>query len=308
MRASWCAALVASVAWLAPMSGRAEEALPKVAVGFIAAGDFIPLFVAAEKGQFRAHGVDVVPTPVQYANTVPAALVSGSIQIGMTTLPIFAQAREGGLDLVAIAGMTRDNRSNPQLSLLVRPGSPIHAARDLEGRKVAVPGVNSLFDTVLMHWIGQEGGDYKKVTFLEVPMPQLTDVLRGGSVDAIAVIDPFRAKAIADGTAVKLSDFLVATRDDQPLAFWIAPRAWAEQNHAAVTAFRAGLADGLASVTANPGEAREIGAKYLRGQKPAAFPNWSLAMTPDDLLFEAGLETELGVLREKFDAQAAVFK
>ena len=148
----------------------------------------------------------------------------------------------------------------------------------------------------------------RKVTFVEVPMPQLTDVLRGGSVDAIAVIDPFRARSLGDGSAVKVADFLAELHDPSPLAFWIARAEWARANRPVVEAYRRALAAALVFIAANPDETRDIGAKYLHGQRVARFSTWSLALTPEDLVYEAGIETELGLLREKFDAQAAVLK
>ena len=308
-RAALALAGLSLAAPLLPGLARAQAAPTKLRVGYIAAAaDFIPIFVAADKGMFSAQGLDVTLQPVQYATNVPAALVAGSIEIGMTTAPIFAQAREGGLDLLAISGLTLETRANPQLSLLVRKDSPIRTAKDLEGHKVAVPGLNSLFDTALMRWIDTHGGDHRKVTFVEVPMPQLTDVLRGGSVDAIAVIDPFRARSLGDGSAVKVADFLAELHDPSPLAFWIARAEWARANRPVVEAYRRALAAALVFIAANPDETRDIGAKYLHGQRVARFSTWSLALTPEDLVYEAGIETELGLLREKFDAQAAVLK
>ena len=289
----------------APIAAHSET---KVAAGFVMAGDFIPLFVAADQGFMKNHGLDVTPTPVQYATNAPAALNAGSIQIGMTTVPIFAQARQGGLDLVAICGLSWETRANPQLSLLVRPNSGIKTAKDLEGRKVAVPGLNSLFDIAAQKWVQVNGADRKKVNFVEVPMPQLTDVLRGGSVDAIAVIDPFRAKALSDGTAVKLADYLADMRDNQPLAFWIAERGWVEKNKAAIPAYCAAMDDALAWIGTHPEETRQIGAKWLHGQVIQNFANWSTQLSPEDLALQIDIAHEMGFLTEPFNLQAAVWK
>ena len=298
--------ILASLLLLALHRPAGAQAQP-VTVSFIpGAADFIPLFVGADKGIFKAAGIDVVPTPVQFAANVPAAMFADSIDIGMNTLPIFAQARENGIDLIGIAGLSRDTRANPQLSLLVKTGSPIHTAHDLEGRKIAVPGLNSLFDIALMRWIDDHGADHRRVTFLEIPMPQLADVLRAGSVDAVALIDPFRAKAVADGTAVILSNYLDDLRDDQPLGFWVVRANWATAHKPLIAAFRRGLADSIAYIAAHPDEARQIGAKYLHGQVVQKFANWFTVLTPADLDYEASIAKDLGFLPDRLDTRAAV--
>jgi NitT/TauT family transport system substrate-binding protein len=285
----------------------AVYAQTKIAAGYIPSTDILPLFVGVQEGIFQRHGLDVTPTPEQYATNGPAALIAGSIQVAMSTTPIFSQAREGGLDLVAICGLSWENRSNPQLSMLVRAGSDIKTAKDLEGHKVAVPGLNSLFDITATKWIDESGGDHKKVTFVEVPMPQLADVLRGGSVDAIAVIDPFRARALANG-ATRLANYLADIKDNQPLAFWIAQRDWAEAHRDAIPAWRDSMKEAMEWIAAHPDEARALGSKYLHGQVIQNFANWSTAMSPDDLALEVQIAQQEGYMQQPFDTQAAVFK
>ena len=84
-----------------------SQALPKITVGLGPAVDFLPAFVARDKGIFEKHGIDVtlliVPTP----SVVPPMLVSQSVQIAYATPPNLLLADEGGLDLVAIEGAAR---------------------------------------------------------------------------------------------------------------------------------------------------------------------------------------------------------
>src|SRR3990170_4164743 len=101
--------------WLSALSGTAlcfgslalsEEACAqtKVTVGYTAAGDFLPVFVAKEKGYFDKRNLDVTLTRISLASTIPAALVANSVQIGTGTGPGLLQAVEGGLDLLAVSG------------------------------------------------------------------------------------------------------------------------------------------------------------------------------------------------------------
>ena len=85
------------------MSG--ARAADKISVGYIPVDDFIPNFIAVDKGFYAKHGLDVNLVIIPLATNVPAALFSGTLQIGMSTTPIFMQARESGIDLAAFAGI-----------------------------------------------------------------------------------------------------------------------------------------------------------------------------------------------------------
>lgn len=304
MRAS---AVLGALGLIALAMGGARAA-DKISVGYIPVDDFIPNFIAVDKGFYAKHGLDVNLVIIPLATNVPAALFSGTLQIGMSTTPIFMQARESGIDLAAFAGIASDKRSNPRLSLLARKGSGIHSAKDLEGKKVAVPGLNSLFDIALRKWVKMNGGDPKKVTFVEARMPLLVDVLRTGNVDAIAVLDPFRAKALADGTAEKVADYFTQMQDDQIMAFWIVSRAWGEKNRKLVDAYKAAMVEAVAFAQNNREETKAIGTKHLKVPIGTSLPNWTTALTPADLKYQADFQHELGFLKKPVDVSNVMLK
>ena len=71
----------------------------KVAIGYPPATDFLAVYVAKEKGIFAKHNIDATLVKIPVVSNIPSAVVSGSIQIGMTTMPVVLQAVDGGLDL-----------------------------------------------------------------------------------------------------------------------------------------------------------------------------------------------------------------
>ena len=160
----------------------------KIAMGLVLVNpECITAFVGKEEGIFAKHGLDVQMVPVPLISTLPAALVSQSIQIAAVTATTLVQAVDSGLDLVAIAGSsTTARRSAMSLGVIVHPDSPVRSAKDLIGKKVAVPGFVSFMDLMTREWFVQNGVDVKQVNFVEVAQPNLPDVLRTKSVDAIA--------------------------------------------------------------------------------------------------------------------------
>lgn len=279
----------------------------KVTVGYTAAGDFTPVFVAKEKGYFDKRGLDVTMTRIALASTVPAALMANSVQIGTGTGPGLLQAAEGGLDLVAVSGAARQLRANATVSVVARKGVTIASPAEFKGKKVGVPGLNSVIDVVFRKWLKNYGVAVEGVTLVEAPFPQMNDMLRGGMLDAVAVLEPFRAKILADGNGEKVADYFSDVKDGMIFGFWIATRAWADANPAAVKAFREASAEAIAYIKANPDDAKVIEAKYL-GVKFPGFSSFDVEIKPEDLQAYADIGTDLGLLRKKVDAARLIAK
>jgi sulfonate transport system substrate-binding protein len=95
-------------------------------------------------------------------------------------------------------------------SLVVGRTSHIAQARDLRGRKVAVPGVSNTQDVALRAWLqdnglraGDQGGD---VAVVEVDNPAVARLLRDGDVDAAWMPEPYPTYLEARGIADVLVD------------------------------------------------------------------------------------------------------
>jgi NitT/TauT family transport system substrate-binding protein len=121
----------------------------KITIGYPPATDFLAVYVAKDKGLFEKHNIDATVTRLPVVTNIPSAIVSGSVQIGMTTVPVLLQAVDGGLDFVVIAGAARHTKASPFISLLARNEVKIAKPEDLAGKKVGVPGINSVIDVML---------------------------------------------------------------------------------------------------------------------------------------------------------------
>ncbi|WP_137046354.1 ABC transporter substrate-binding protein [Pseudolabrys sp. FHR47] len=279
----------------------------KISVGYIPAMDFLPAFVAKEQGLFEKNGLDVTLKPIVLASNVASAMTAGDVQIGLGTGPNMMMANEGGLDLVAVYGLTRDTKQNPIVGLIARKGSGIKTAADLVGKKIAVPGLNSVVHIFAMEWVAKNGVNPNKVTFIELPLPQMGSVLKGGLVDAIAVIEPFRGGILRDPDSVLVANIASDLRDNMMMGYWQSLRSWAKANPGAVKAFRASMDQGLAFIQQNPEEAKKIAGKYLR-VVPPTFPVWQFKQTADDFQYQADISRELGFLKKPVDANALIWK
>jgi NitT/TauT family transport system substrate-binding protein len=277
--------------------GASAAELQKISVGYVPVADFAPLFVAKDKGFFEKHGLDVTLTKILLASNVPGALVAGSLDIGMGTPPMLLVTNESGLDFQAIAAVSRLKKEHPFVSLIARPQANIKEAADLKGKKLGVPGFNSSMDITFRKWLMDRNVKPSDVNFVEAIFPQMHDLLAGGQLDAAIVLEPFRSLILKDGTGVNVRDFFGDLSPDAIAAIWMAKRDWIAAHPDIVSGFRAGLSEGIADLQANPPEFEQIQMKYLGFASPAK-PDWSLAISNEDLAFFADVSKQVGLIHQ----------
>ena len=290
-----------------PVAARAARAapLPKIAIGFPVSDDFVPATVARDLGLFTAQGVDVGITIVPLISNIPAALLSGSLQIGATTGPTLLQARENGLALVAVCGMSHLTPDHQLVSLVVGKQSGITKPADLIGKKIAVPGLNSLLDLLLRRWMVDHQLDPKKVVLIEATFPSMADLLRTGQVDAAIMKEPTRSSALHSGAGTRFVDYPGQVRPDVLNTFWIAERGWAMANPDAVRGFRAGIEAGIAAYEKDPHGGRVIEQRYFKAPE-GMMPHFSTHMTAEDLAFMQEISMQFGLLDHRADTAAMI--
>jgi len=277
----------------------------KVTIGYPPATDFLPVYVAKDKGFFDKHNIDATPTRLPVVTNIPSAIVSGSVQIGMTTVPVLLQAVDGGLDFVIIAGAAHHTKAGPFISLLARKDVKIEKPEDLAGKKVGVPGINSVIDVMLRKWLINNKVTLNRVTVIEAPLPQLPDLLKVGTVDLVAIVEPFRTRITASDIGYVAAEYFGEVDADVLVSAWMATGDWAKKNPETIKSFRAAIDDGLAFIRANPDEAKEIEKKYIGFNSPR-FPTFENKAKPDDLKVFINIGKELGLYRTALDPQKLV--
>jgi NitT/TauT family transport system substrate-binding protein len=278
------------------LAGADANAQTSVTFGFTAGGDALPVFVAKEEGLFEKAGLRVELQ--RLANTalgVPA-IASQSIQLSQLTAPVFLQAREAGLDLVATSGLTLygDDITAGAVTL---PDSPIKRAADFSGKTVAVAGLRGTTQVLFTKWLMQQNVDPKSVKFVEATFSVMLDLLKSRKVDAALLGGPIFSRAVNSGTVRLAGPFFQETAQGQILNLVAATKQWADANKTALAAFRTSMEAGAQIAQRDPAKARSYLAKYL-------------ALTPDvakevDLpkahfeLSEAKLKWWIDILREQ---------
>ena len=279
----------------------------KVVMGYATASDYLAIFVAKEKGSFARRNIDAELSRVPIITNVPPALISGSMQLGVATMPGLLQAVDGGLDLVLVAGAARHIKERPTISLVARKDLKIEKPADLEGRKVGVSGLNNVMDMFLRKWMRKAGADDRKVTLIEVQIPQIPDMIRNGTIDAATAVEPIRSAVAASGAGNIVAEFFADVNPDVLVSGWIATGNYARENPAIVKGFREAVDEALVYIDTNPADLRDIEKKYLGFNAPR-WPKFSNAAADADLKVFLDIGKELGVYRTAIDPAKVVWK
>lgn len=267
------AALLRGAALLGAMAVPAlpARAATKIAYGYSAVSDFATLFLATDEGLFGKRGLEVEPKFIPINSTIPAAIESGSLQMGGPTPTGFLQAVHGGLDHVVIGGGGVLSKTYTELGLVARAGAGIRSAQDCVGKKIGVPGLGALLHVAFRQWLKINGVDAGGVNFIESAFPQHADMIRGGTVDAVVTGGPFMTRIVDGGTGYVASYFSTFLPEGYPTVLHVARRDWAAQNAPAVRAFREAINEATAFMLQpkNDARVREVLAKYLKLPAPS---------------------------------------
>jgi len=199
------------------------------------------LWVAAEQGFYRKHGVNVEVINIRTGPQTMAAIVSGDIQIAYTIPGSVLSAAAAGMDAVFFGGIV--NRADGDF---VVPASFVRA-EDLKGKRLGVQsiggGIWSLAMLALEH-LGLEPTRDKIAVMVLGDQPVLTQAMASGKIDAAYLGYTFSTLLKEKGFRVML-DIGKAPIPYQGLAL-AARRSYLQQNGPIVDAVLRGTLEGVA--------------------------------------------------------------
>jgi NitT/TauT family transport system substrate-binding protein len=265
----------------------------------------VTAMVAEQQGIFKKHGIDGRFTIIPINPTIPAALLSDSIQVGAPTPTTLLQAVDNGIDLVVIAGASVNNPQGTGIGIVVRKDSGIKTAKDLQGKRFGAPGLNAVLHVMVRRWLTQEGVDPKSVNFVEAMFPVHGDLLKAGQIDAVVTGDPFMSRIIQSGDGEQILNLVTTLPGDVPPVMYVTTRDWAQKNPDKVKAFRAAIEEAAAEIAADPEKARDAIGKALKLPAPVLktipLPKVSTKVTPEQVAFWIDVMNKQNMLKNKID-------
>jgi ABC-type nitrate/sulfonate/bicarbonate transport system substrate-binding protein len=259
------ACLLAALACVAlALSATAQSPTPlSAAVG--GNMNHVPSFVGVEKGIFLKHGIDLKLKVLATGQEMSKALQAGEVQIIGSAFSNYPVAVERGMTARGVVGMMGDRTgrySDDPVSVWTRKGSGLTKVEDLAGKKVGTP-VGGTADEYLTVLLKKKGVAREKVTFLNVPPGNIVSALQGGSVDAIAIWEPFGSLVEA-----KVADAVLLVRGGGHVGYYINMAILndlIDKQPEAVERYVIGVAEAAQYTRKNLDEAAEIATRWAPG-------------------------------------------
>lgn len=283
----------------------------KVRVNLIPAGEVAPMYAAIKNGDFAAEGLEVDTTPsVGGAAGIPG-LVGGAYDVIYGNIVSTLLARQQGLDIKIIAAASKGGVQ--QETIMVRKADGIKSGADLAGKTIAVNTRNGVIWLYARAWIKATGGDPDKVTFKEVPFPQMLDALKRKQVDAAFIIEPFVTAAKSDPDVVGIGR-PYQLQPDLQVGQYLASSDFIKKNPEIIERFVRALKKGNAWVDARLGtpEVAELVTSFtkipveLTKQLTLAHPTTKVNL--DEVKKAMGFMREHGLLKSDIDPTTVVYK
>lgn len=147
---------------------------------WLPAGYQAPVFLAAEKGWFKEHGIDLTIADGNGSATTVQLVGAGQVDVGFAALSNMAFARGKGLRVISIAGLFRKGDT----ALLVPNESPIHSPKDLKGTTL-LSTAGSLEQPFLDGFFGAGGLTRADVRLLNVDASSKIPTYARGKADGV---------------------------------------------------------------------------------------------------------------------------
>lgn len=239
-------------------------ALDKVKVGLVPVLSKADFYLGLDQGFFEEEGLDVEALPIQTGAAITASVIGGDVMIGAaSTVPLLiAEAQDVPVQIIASGTISTppvEGEDYPYVNVIVKEGSDIQSAADLDGKRIGVTGVKSAIPLIAMEAAALEGADPSTFELVGVDFPDLLPALDGNQVDAIVTLEPFTQQALAadNRVVVKGYPFDPSEYGELTTSAWFTSVDQLEENRDIIERFVRALQKSSDYAMAHPEEARQ---------------------------------------------------
>ena len=241
----------------------AQTTLTPIQIGTLPTDAGFPVLYARDLGFFKRHGLDATITTFTSGSAMTAAVVGGSLDVGLSNPATTAQAREKGILIrfIAPASAAVPPPANSDV-IMVAKNSPIRTGKDVNGKTVGVSALKNLTQVFAAAWIDKHGGDSRTVHYVEVPPPQVIAQLESHRIDLGIVVEPFVSAARGQGQGRIIGDALDGVAQPFLITGWFSLDAWINGHQDTAERFAAAVHDANEWANTHPLESATLMAKY----------------------------------------------
>jgi NitT/TauT family transport system substrate-binding protein len=288
-RRTWLALGGAALAAPALAAPALAQTPATVRVAYIPFEASAQLFYATELGLWEKAGLSVELTPNPFGAAIAAAVASDAVDIGYATVMTLASAHAKGLPFTIVAPANAFSANDPT-GALMSADPTVRTGKDLNGKTIGSPGLNTLGEYGVRAWVDANGGDDSTLHFVEIPFPEMAGAMATKRIDAAFVAEPFYevAKKSLHTVAIEFDaiakEFLVAG--------WFTTTDWANAHPQVCARFAGVIRDATDWAAKNPAACVDILVKYLKVDRSAvvASPRAYFGRTLSPPLIQPGID------------------
>ncbi len=223
-------------------------------------GEYAPLFLALDKGYYKAEGLDVDLAEGSGAQTVLKLLATGSEKFGYGPAVSAATAISQGLPVKVIALY----QTGAPMGVISFPDVPLKTPKDLEGKRLAI-SVGETFGDMLIPFTRINHVDIAKIQQIQMDASARTTQFLTRKVDVMSVYLSNELPQVEKRAGVKFNVLRVSDFGLNVLgAAMMVGNAFAERSPETVKRMLRATAKGYRDAMANPKAAAKAMAKYMK--------------------------------------------
>ncbi|GAA0414070.1 ABC transporter substrate-binding protein [Microbispora corallina] len=273
-------------------------------VGVLPIADVAALFIAQQRGFFKAEGLTVNPQIV--ASTVVAIpkLVSGAVDITLGNYFSVLSAQEKQMAKFRILADTFQAKPDV-FDIVVKGDSPIKSVKDLKGKKISVASLNSIGTLAVDSTLRVNGLDPKDVQYVPMAFPDAPGKLAAGQTDAAWLTEPFLTGVQKDMGARKIADTMTGAMADFPIAGWTTTDSVLQKYPKTMAAFQRAIVKAQQIADSDREAVEKVLPSYTKITPEAAsvitLGSYPSSLNPTRIQRVADIMLEYGYLKSKMD-------
>lgn len=242
-------------------AGVAAQAQEKVTVRFTwkLKGEYAPLYVALDKGYYKAEGLEVQLSEGNGAQNVLKALAAGNEAFGYGPGVAAAQAVTQGLPVKVVALY----QTSAPMGVIAYPETTLNSPKDLEGKRLAI-SVGETFGDMIRPFTRVNNVDLGKIQLVQMDSSARTMQFLTKKIDVMSVYLSNELPQLEKRAGVKFNVIDVSKHGLQVLgSSMYVSNAFAEKNPETVKKLLRATAKGYRDAMADPKAAAKTMAKYM---------------------------------------------
>ncbi len=155
-------------------------------VAYIPSDHEAALLVAQAQDTYKKAGLNVKSVEMSTGSNVISAVASGDIDVGYVGIVPALQGISQGVPIKIVGAVNLDGSG-----IVVDNNSNITSIPDLEGKKIASPGVSSIQQVLLLYELQKYNMTAKDVNIISVNIFMIPNTLASHKVDAYIAYEPY---------------------------------------------------------------------------------------------------------------------